>query len=190
MLVLIDNYDSFTFNLYQYISELGKRVKVVRNDQVTIEELEQLNPAQLVVSPGPGSPAKDGGISSEAMHFFNGRIPILGVCLGHQCLGSIFDCKIRRALKVMHGKTSQIFHDGKDIFYGIPSPFVGMRYHSLLVYPPVPSELEVSAVSEQGEIMALRHRTFPTFGVQFHPESIMTEWGKVILNNFLSIVMP
>jgi anthranilate synthase/phosphoribosyltransferase len=189
MLILIDNYDSFTYNLVQYFGELGAEIRVYRNNQVTLKELIALNPAYLVVSPGPGNP-DDGGISSETLRYFTGRIPILGVCLGHQCLGAIYGGKVERAPRLMHGKTSQIIHNGKDIFKGLPSPFEAMRYHSLIVNEPVPVELEVTASTAEGEIMALRHKKYPTFGVQFHPESILTGYGKAILKNFLEIKPP
>src|ERR1700690_2749238 len=186
MLILIDNYDSFTYNLVQYFGELGTEIRVFRNDQVTINELIALNPTYLVISPGPGTPA-DGGISNEAIRYFTGRIPVLGVCLGHQCLGAVFGAKVERAARLMHGKTSQVNHSGKDIFKGIPSPFEAMRYHSLIVNGPLPNELEVMASTPEGEIMSIRHKHYPTFGVQFHPESILTKYGKEILKNFLEI---
>jgi anthranilate synthase/aminodeoxychorismate synthase-like glutamine amidotransferase len=184
MLILIDNYDSFTYNLVQYFGELGAEVRVFRNDQVTLEDLEALRPDQLVVSPGPGDPA-DGGVSNAAILSFTGRIPVLGVCLGHQCLGAVYGGTIARAPHLMHGKTSQVSHNGRDLFQGIPSPFEAMRYHSLVVCSPLPPELEMTASTADGEIMALKHRTHPTFGVQFHPESILTQYGKQLLRNFL-----
>ncbi len=187
MLVLIDNYDSFTYNLVQYFGELGADVKVFRNDRINLDELSALNPTHLVISPGPGEPIKDDGISPEAIRHFTGKIPVLGVCLGHQCLGAIYGGKVDRAARLMHGKTSQINHNGQDIFKGVPSPFEGMRYHSLVVYDPVPEELSVTATTPEGEIMGLKHREHPTFGVQFHPESILTEHGKQILKNFLEL---
>ena len=186
MLILIDNYDSFTYNLVQYFGELGADIRVFRNDQVTLNELVALNPSYLVVSPGPGTPS-DGGISNEAIRYFTGKIPVLGVCLGHQCLGAIYGGKVERAARLMHGKTSLVTHNGRDIFKGIPSPFEAMRYHSLIVNEPLPAELEVTASTAEGEIMAVRHKQYPTFGVQFHPESILTEHGKEILKNFLEI---
>ena len=186
MLILIDNYDSFTYNLVQYFGELGTEIRVFRNDQVTLNELIALNPSYLVVSPGPGSPA-DGGISNEAIRYFTGKIPVLGVCLGHQCLGAIYGGKVERAARLMHGKTSLVTHNGRDIFKGIPSPFEAMRYHSLIVNEPLPAELEVTASTAEGEIMSIRHKQYPTFGVQFHPESILTEHGKEMLKNFLEI---
>src|SRR5215216_3086156 len=187
MLALIDNYDSFTYNLVQYLGELGAEICVFRNDQVSLDELIALKPDHLVVSPGPGEPIKDGGISPEAVKHFTGKIPVLGVCLGHQCLGAIYGGKVDRAARLMHGKTSSVNHNGQGIFKDIPSPFEGMRYHSLIVHEPVPSELEVLATTDEGEIMALKHREHPTYGVQFHPESILTEHGKELLKNFLNI---
>ena len=189
MLILIDNYDSFTYNLVQYFGELGSEIRVYRNDQVTLNELVALNPSYLVVSPGPGTP-DDGGISNEAIRYFSGKIPVLGVCLGHQCIGAVYGGKVEPAVRLMHGKTSQVTHNGRDIFKGIPSPFEAMRYHSLIVNEPLPAELEVTASTAQGEIMAIRHKQYPTFGVQFHPESILTEHGKAILRNFLEIKPP
>ncbi len=187
MLALIDNYDSFTYNLVQYFGELGADVQVFRNDQIGIEDLIKLNPTQLVISPGPGEPIKDGGVSAGAMRYFTGGIPILGVCLGHQCLGAIYGGKVDRAVQLMHGKTSSVNHNQKAIFKGIPSPFEAMRYHSLVVFDPVPEELEVTAKTPEGEIMGLKHRRHPTFGVQFHPELILTEHGKQLLKNFLEL---
>ena len=186
-LALIDNYDSFTYNLVQYLGELGADIKVFRNDKVTIDELIALAPTHLVISPGPGDPVHDSGISNEAILYFTGKIPVLGVCLGHQCLGAIYGGKVDRAPRLMHGKTSAITHNGKDLFKGVPSPLNVMRYHSLVVYEPVAEALEVTATTAEGEIMALRHKQFPTFGVQFHPESILTEHGKTMLKNFLDL---
>ena len=190
MLALIDNYDSFTYNLVQYLGELGAEIKVFRNDKVSLDELISLKPSHLVISPGPGDPVNDSGISNDAIRYFTGKIPVLGVCLGHQCLGAIYGGRVERAQRLMHGKTSQVTHNGKDIFKGVPSPFEAMRYHSLLVYEPLPAELEVTASSADGEVMALKHRQHPTFGVQFPPESILTEHGKVILKNFLDLNPP
>lgn len=187
MLALIDNYDSFTYNLVQYFGELGADVRVFRNDQISLNDLIALKPDQLVISPGPGEPIKDGGVSPEAVKHFTGKIPVLGVCLGHQCLGAIYGGKVDRAPRLMHGKTSKVNHNGQGIFKDIPSPFEGMRYHSLVVYEPVPSELEVVATTAEGEIMGLKHKEHPTYGVQFHPESILTEHGKKLLKNFLDI---
>jgi anthranilate synthase/phosphoribosyltransferase len=187
MLALIDNYDSFTYNLVQYLGELGAEIRVFRNDQITLNELLELKPDHLVISPGPGEPLKDGGISASAMKYFTGKIPVLGVCLGHQCLGAIFGGKVDRAPRLMHGKTSKVTHNRQEIFKDIPSPFEAMRYHSLIVYEPIPAELKVIAQTVEGEIMGLKHRQHPTYGVQFHPESILTEHGKQILKNFLDI---
>jgi len=187
MLVLIDNYDSFTYNLVQYFGELGADIKVFRNDQVTMNQLIALNPSHLVISPGPGEPIKDDGISSDAIKYFDGKIPVLGVCLGHQALGAVFGGKVDRAQRLMHGKTSKVTHNGDGIFKGIPSPFEAMRYHSLVVYDPIPAELEVTAITPEEEIMGLKHREHHTYGVQFHPESILTEHGKQLLKNFLDL---
>lgn len=186
MLIVIDNYDSFTYNLVQYLGELGAAPQVYRNDALSLEALEALGPTRLVISPGPGDPA-DGGISNDAILALSGRIPILGVCLGHQCLGAVFGGAVRRAPRLMHGKTSRIHHHGTDLFANVPSPFEATRYHSLIVEEPVPSALEVTAFTSEGEIMGLRHRQHKTFGVQFHPESILTQHGKLILQNFLEM---
>ena len=187
MLVLIDNYDSFTYNLVQYFGELGADIKVFRNDEVTMNQLIALNPSHLVISPGPGEPLKDDGISSDAIKYFDGKIPVLGVCLGHQALGAVFGGKVDRAQRLMHGKTSKVTHNGDGIFKGIPSPFEAMRYHSLVVYDPIPAELEVTAITPEEEIMGLKHKEHHTYGVQFHPESILTEHGKQLLKNFLDL---
>lgn len=185
MLVLIDNYDSFTYNLYQYLCELGAEVTVVRNDAVTLEAIEAMAPSHLVISPGPGRPA-DGGISMDAIHRFAGRVPILGVCLGHQCIGEVFGGVVEGAGEIMHGKVSQITHDGRGVFSGLPSPLAATRYHSLAIRPDsVPDCLEVTARSDSGVIMGVRHRELPVEGVQFHPESVLTVSGRDILRNFL-----
>ena len=185
MILLIDNYDSFTYNLYQYLTELGVEVKVVRNDTITIAEIEKMKPEKIVISPGPGRP-EEAGIIIDIIKKFAGSIPILGVCLGHQAIGLAFGAKIVSAPVIMHGKTSEIFHDGKGIFSGIPSPFEATRYHSLIVSNNnLPDQLEVSAKTSDGVIMGLRHKRFPVDGIQFHPESIMTLHGKSILRNFL-----
>jgi anthranilate synthase/aminodeoxychorismate synthase-like glutamine amidotransferase len=185
MLVLIDNYDSFTYNLVQYLGELGEEVRVFRNDQIDLEGLEGLKPSRLVISPGPCSP-KEAGISVAAIRHFAGRLPILGVCLGHQAIGAAFGGEIVRAPRLMHGKTSLIYHDGKDIFQGIPSPFEAIRYHSLIVSRDrLPDCLQISAQTAVGEIMGLRHKDFGIYGVQFHPESILTAEGMNLLRNFL-----
>jgi anthranilate synthase/phosphoribosyltransferase len=187
MLALIDNYDSFTYNLVQYLGELGADIRVFRNDQISLDELIALKPDHLVISPGPGEPIKDGGVSPDAIKYFTGKIPVLGVCLGHQCLGAVYGGKVDRAPRLMHGKTSPVTHNGQGIFKDIPTPFEAMRYHSLVVYDPIPAELEVIAVTPEEEIMGLKHRQHPTYGVQFHPESILTEHGKQLLKNFLDI---
>ncbi|MCZ2128526.1 MAG: bifunctional anthranilate synthase component II/anthranilate phosphoribosyltransferase [Anaerolineales bacterium] len=187
MLVLIDNYDSFTYNLVQYFGELGADVKVFRNDQTTVNQIAALKPTHLVISPGPGEPLKDDGISSAALQHFTGKIPVLGVCLGHQCLGSIFGGEVARAPRLMHGKTSPIQHNGQGIFKDVPSPFEAMRYHSLILSGAIPDELEVTAVTPDEEVMGLKHKEHQTYGVQFHPESILTEHGKQILKNFLDL---
>ena len=185
MIVMIDNYDSFTYNLVQYLRQLDVEVQVVRNDAVTIEELSSRQPSGIVISPGPGRPAS-AGISLSAIKHFSGKIPILGVCLGHQAIGEAFGAKVVPAKKIMHGKTSAITTDGKTLFQGIRNPFTAMRYHSLAVSKKkLPACLEISAESDDGEIMGLRHRQHPTEGIQFHPESIMTSVGKRILRNFL-----
>lgn len=183
---MIDNYDSFTYNLVQYLGELGEELQVVRNDQTTLEEIQAKQPKMIVLSPGPGNP-DTAGICLDIVRHLAGKIPILGVCLGHQTIAQAFGGKVVRADQLMHGKTSQIIHDGKTIFEGLPSPFTATRYHSLLVeYETLPDVFEISAKSETGEIMAIRHRSFPVEGVQFHPESILSEYGKEILKNFLT----
>ncbi len=184
---MIDNYDSFTYNLVQYFEELGVQVEVYRNDKITINGIEKLAPERLVISPGPGEP-KDAGISCEAIKHFAGKIPILGVCLGHQSIGYVYGGKIIKAKQLMHGKTSQIHHDGKTIFRGLSDPFTATRYHSLVVEKSsLPDVLEISAWTDDGEIMGLRHRQLKVEGVQFHPESILTEQGKKLLANFLTL---
>jgi len=186
MLLLIDNYDSFTYNLFQYLSELGEEVVVVRNDKMSLDEMEKLSPGRIVISPGPGTP-EQAGISNEVIHHFGAHIPILGVCLGHQCIGYSYGGRVDRAGEIKHGKSSIIHHDGKGVFKGLPMPFSAIRYHSLAVMRDgLPDCLEVSAWTENGLIMGLRHRQFPVEGVQFHPESIMTEVGKDLLRNFIS----
>jgi len=185
MLVMIDNYDSFTYNLVQYFGQLGEEVRVFRNDQVDLAGLEEVRPSRLVISPGPCSP-NEAGISLAAIRHFAGRIPILGVCLGHQAMGAAFGGMVIRAPRLMHGKTSLIYHDGKDLFQGIPSPFEATRYHSLIVErESLPDCLTVSAQTAVGEIMGLRHKELAVFGVQFHPESILTTEGLNLLRNFL-----
>ncbi len=185
MLLIIDNYDSFTYNLFQYFSDLGAAVSVVRNDCLREEDIEKLAPSGLVISPGPGRP--DGaGITMAAIAGQAGRIPVLGVCLGHQAIGRVYGGEVVRAREIMHGKSSMIFHDGKGLFRGIPSPFSAVRYHSLVVdRRGLPPCLEISAWTADGEIMGLRHRTYSVEGVQFHPESVLTDHGREILRNFL-----
>ena len=187
MILLIDNYDSFTYNLYQYLSELQTEVVVHRNDQVTIEQIEELDPDRIVISPGPCGPAQ-AGISNDVIRHFGPRKPLLGVCLGHQCIGYTFGGRVIRADKVMHGKTSLIHHDGAGVLNELPSPFEAIRYHSLIVErDTLPASLEVTGQTSDGKIMAMRHREYPIEGVQFHPESIMTEVGKDLLRNFLEV---
>jgi anthranilate synthase/aminodeoxychorismate synthase-like glutamine amidotransferase len=186
MLLMIDNYDSFTYNLVQYLSELGEEVEVYRNDQIQLDEIRRLSPSKIVISPGPCTP-NEAGISLELIHEFSGKIPILGVCLGHQSIGQAFGGKIVRAPRIMHGKISPIHHDGKTIFQGLQNPFDATRYHSLVIEPSsMPDCLEVSAKTAEGEIMAVRHKSLPVEGVQFHPESILTLEGKKLLKNFLN----
>ncbi len=190
MLLLIDNYDSFTYNLYQYLCELGADVTVVRNDEVTLEDIARMQPERVVISPGPCTP-NEAGISVPLIRRFAGEIPILGVCLGHQCIGEAFGGEVKGAGEIKHGKTSVIEHDGAGVFSGLPSPFRAIRYHSLAVQPEsVPEELAVTARSESGVIMGIRHRTYAIEGIQFHPESIMTEHGKDLLRNFLQMHEP
>lgn len=186
MILLIDNYDSFTYNLYQYLSELGAEVEVVRNDQATAEELEAMAPERIVISPGPCTP-REAGISVPIVRHFAGKLPILGVCLGHQSIGEAFGGTVAGAGEILHGKTSMISHEGKGVLRGLPNPFEAIRYHSLAIqragFPE--DELEVTAESDSGVIMAVRHRRYPIEGVQFHPESILTAVGHDVLRNFL-----
>ena len=185
MILLIDNYDSFTYNLYQYLSELGADVHVVRNDAVTLEDIEELKPEKIVVSPGPCTPL-EAGISNDVVREMGRHTPLLGVCLGHQCIGYAYGATVGYAGEIVHGKTSQVNHDGKGVFRGLPNPLQGIRYHSLAVYEDtLPPEIEVTATSDSGVVMGLRHKEYPIEGIQFHPESIMTEYGKDILRNFL-----
>jgi anthranilate synthase/aminodeoxychorismate synthase-like glutamine amidotransferase len=186
VLLLIDNYDSFTYNLFQYLSELGEEVWVARNDQASLEEIRTRSPERIVISPGPGTP-EEAGISNDVIRHFGGKMPILGVCLGHQCVGYAYGAEVSRAGEIMHGKSSLIHHDGRGVFKGLESPFPAIRYHSLAVMTDgLPGCLEISARTENGIIMGLRHREFPVEGVQFHPESIMTGVGKDLLRNFLN----
>jgi len=186
MILVIDNYDSFTYNLVQYLGELGAELRVYRNDQVSLAEVEALQPSHIVISPGPGTP-HDGGVSNDVIRQFHRRLPILGVCLGHQCIGHVFGGEVGRAPRLMHGKTSPIYHTGQGLLANLPNPFTATRYHSLIVQEPLPPELEVTASTTEGEVMGLRHRRYPTFGVQFHPESILTPEGKRLLENFLAV---
>ena len=185
-IIVIDNYDSFVYNLVQYIGELaGDRVLVFRNDAVTVRALERLNPERIVISPGPCTP-KEAGISNAVIRRFAGRVPVLGVCLGHECIGAVYGARIDRARRLMHGKTSRIFHDGQSLFAGLPRPFDATRYHSLVLRKSsLPRELELTAWTEEGEVMGIRHRRYRVEGVQFHPESILTTVGKRLLKNFL-----
>ena len=186
MLLVIDNYDSFTYNLVQYLGELGQAVRVVRNDEIAAADIGGLAPTHIVISPGPCTP-NEAGISLETIKLWAGKIPIFGVCLGHQSIGQAFGGKIVRAARVMHGKTSKIFHDEKGVFFGLPNPFEATRYHSLLIErATVPDALDVTAKTWDEEIMAVRHKTLPVEGVQFHPESFLTTAGKELLRNFLA----
>ncbi len=187
MILLIDNYDSFTYNLFQYLSELGQKVDVRRNDAITLDEIEKLAPERIVISPGPGFP-KDAGISNEVIRRFGGRVPVLGVCLGHQCVGEAYGGTVDHAGEIRHGKTSPVHHDNKGVFKGLVNPFDAVRYHSLAVVKEgLPDCLEVSARTENGIIMGLRHKEYVVEGVQFHPESIATTMGKDLLKNFLEM---
>jgi len=187
MLLMIDNYDSFTYNLVQHLGELGEDIKVFRNDKVTVKDIEKLNPESIVISPGPCTP-REAGVSVDVIKYFAGKIPILGVCLGHQAIGAAFGGDIIRAPRLMHGKTSMIHHDGKTIFGGLPNPFEATRYHSLIIKKEtLPSCLEITAWTDEDEIMGARHKEFIVEGVQFHPESILTGVGKDLLKNFLKL---
>jgi para-aminobenzoate synthetase component 2 len=187
MILVIDNYDSFTYNLVQYLGELGHEPVVYRNNKITVDEITQLKPDHILISPGPCTP-NEAGVSLDVIQAFAGKIPILGVCLGHQSIAQVFGGNVIRAEKLMHGKTSQIQHDGKTIFQGLPNPFTATRYHSLIVErESFPDVLEITAETEDGEIMALRHKHYPIEGVQFHPESIITEQGRELLGNFLKL---
>ena len=187
MILMIDNYDSFTYNLVQYFGELGADLKVYRNDALSLKQIEGMHPERIVISPGPGGP-QDAGISVDLIKHFAGKIPILGVCLGHQCIGAAYGGKIVRAKKLMHGKTSMIKHNGKDLFKGIQNPFEATRYHSLVIdRKTIPEYLVITAESDDKEIMGVKHTKYPLWGVQFHPESILTKEGKKILKNFLKL---
>jgi anthranilate synthase component 2 len=190
MMLLIDNYDSFTYNLYQYLCELGAEVLVKRNDRVSVHDVRLLAPERIVISPGPGRP-EDAGVTIDLIQELAGQIPILGVCLGHQAIGAAFGARVERAPALMHGKTSAVTHDGSELFAGLPNPFTATRYHSLLVdEESLPAELEVTARSEDGVIMGLRHRECDVQGVQFHPESILTTGGHRLLANFIGVATP
>ncbi|MGA1792288.1 MAG: anthranilate synthase component II [bacterium] len=185
MILMIDNYDSFTYNLVQYLGELGQEVRVFRNDQITIAEIERLRPRRIIISPGPCTPL-EAGISNEVIKAFGAKVPLLGVCLGHQCIAHTFGAEVVRAKRLMHGKTSMVHHDGKGVYQNLPNPFEATRYHSLIVEPrSVPDCLEVTAYTDKKEIMGIRHRELPIEGVQFHPESILTQCGMALLKNFI-----
>ena len=187
MLLLVDNYDSFTYNLFQYLSELGEEVVVVRNDKTTLEEIDRMKPQRIVISPGPSTPLR-AGISNDIIRHFGSRLPILGICLGHQCIGYSYGGSIGQAERIMHGKSSLIYHNSQGVLAGLPNPFSAIRYHSLIVQRDgLPDCLEVTAWTDDGTIMGLRHRQYPVEGVQFHPESFMTEVGKDLLKNFLQL---
>ena len=187
MVLMIDNYDSFTFNLVQYLAELGAEVRVVRNDAVTLDEIRRWRPDRIVISPGPGAP-RQAGISCAVIEAFGSEIPVLGVCLGHQCIGEVFGGRVVRAARLMHGKTSQIYHWGEGVLQGLPNPFEATRYHSLIVdRPTLPAALKITAQTDEQEIMGLQHVQWPVYGVQFHPESVLTSSGKTILENFLRL---
>lgn len=190
MLLVIDNYDSFTYNLVQFLGEMGADLQVVRNDLLTIADIRAMQPTHIVISPGPGTP-DDGGVSLDVLRELGATIPVLGVCLGHQCIGQAFGGVVLRAPKVMHGKTSMIYHENDEMFAGMPNPFEATRYHSLVVEEKsLPDVLRVTARTEDGEIMGLRHKEYPVYGVQFHPESILTTYGPRLLRNFLDVCVP
>ena len=187
MLLVIDNYDSFTYNIVQYLGEMGVNMQVHRNDQITLEQIEALNPERILISPGPCSP-RESGLSNEVIRTFAGRVPSLGVCLGHQCIGHTFGAEVVVNYRMMHGKTSPIRHHGTELFENMPNPFAATRYHSLVIKrDTMPECLEVTAETDEGEIMAVRHKSLPIWGVQFHPESILTEDGRTLLKNFLKL---
>ena len=188
MLLMIDNYDSFTYNLYQYLCELGAEVEVVRNDKISLEEITDMDPEGIIISPGPSTPL-EAGISNDVISHFGPNIPTLGVCLGHQCIGYVYGAKVDRSGEILHGKTSMVTHNGVGVLAGLPDPFEAIRYHSLVVYPEtIPDTLEVTARTDNGLVMGLRHKEYPIEGVQFHPESILTPDGKHLLQNFLDQV--
>ena len=187
MIFVLDNYDSFTYNLVQYLGELGGEIVIHRNDMISVEEVARLRPTHIVISPGPGTP-DDAGISLELVATLGRSIPTLGVCLGHQAIGQVFGARVVRAGRVMHGKTTDVIHDGRSLHSGLPLPFTAMRYHSLILDPPtMPAELRVTARTADGEVMAVEHASLPLYGVQYHPESIMTDHGRDILGNFLAV---
>ncbi len=198
MIAVIDNYDSFTYNLVQFLGELVVRervpgayadqeIRVWRNDEIDVEELAESRPTHILISPGPGTPERDSGISNDVIRLLGTHTPVLGVCLGQQCIGHVFGGEVVRAPRLMHGKTSPVHHKGMGVFKNLPSPFIATRYHSLIVAEPLPDELEATAFTSEGELMGLQHRSHPIFGVQFHPESILTEHGKSLLANFLRV---
>ena len=193
MIAVIDNYDSFTYNLVQFIGELvlesgaNEEIRVWRNDEIDVEELAELRPSHIVISPGPGSPEQDSGISNDVIRLLGEETPILGVCLGQQCIGYVFGGNVIRAGRLMHGKVSPVEHNGEGVFAGLPSPFTATRYHSLIVEEPLPAELVATSYTPEGELMGVRHKTRPIYGVQFHPESILTEYGHDLLRNFLNL---
>ncbi len=190
MILVIDNYDSFTYNLVQLLGEMGAELRVVRNDQTTIEAIRAMNPSHIVISPGPGNP-DDGGVSLDVIKHMGATTPVLGVCLGHQCIGQAYGGVVLRAPRLMHGKTSDIYHKGEGIFAGMPSPFEATRYHSLIVEEAtLPDVLKVTAFTDAGEIMGVQHKQHPVYGVQFHPESILTTYGSRLLKNFLEVRVP
>ena len=190
MILVIDNYDSFTYNIVQFLGQMGADIQVVRNDEVTLDEIKALAPTHIVVSPGPGTP-DDGGVSLDVIRELGATTPVLGVCLGHQCIGQAYGGIVHRAGRLMHGKVSDVYHNGDGLFAGLPNPFVATRYHSLIVEEDtLPDVLEITARTDQGEIMGLRHKHYPVYGVQFHPESVLTECGPQILQNFLNVRVP
>jgi len=187
MILVIDNYDSFTYNLVQYLGEMQVELLVHRNDQISLDQIRELNPQRILISPGPCSP-RESGLSNEIIRAFGPRLPLLGVCLGHQCIGHTFGAEVVVNYRMMHGKTSLIKHDGQDLFEGMPNPFAATRYHSLVIKrDTLPTCLEITAETDEGEIMGVRHRDYPIWGVQFHPESILTEHGRMVLANFLKL---